>query len=59
MKITITIETGNDAMKSAADVALALESLANRIKRDGAENVFRVLDENGNSVGTVHTEPGE
>lgn len=58
MKITITIETGNDAIPDNDDEALAyvLNTLARTIKRRGIENVGRVMDYNGNTIGRVDTE---
>lgn len=53
MNITISMETGNDAFNSDADIARALVKLAERIKRNGIGGVSKVMDDNGNSVGTV------
>ena len=54
--ITITITTGNDAMQSEADITEALIILAKRIKTLGLDRVTKVMDMNGNSVGTVTVE---
>ena len=53
--ITITITLGNDAMQSEADVARALRELAKRIDAKGLDYVTKVMDANGQSVGTVET----
>jgi hypothetical protein len=50
-RITITIELGNEAMQNMDDVARALQALAKRML-NGNEPA-KVMDENGNSVGTV------
>ena len=55
MKITITMQTGNEAFKTQWDVANALRALADRID-NGLDRVSKVMDENGNAVGTVETE---
>lgn len=58
MTFTLTIELGNDAMQSSADVRVALQEVRlallqqrhswfNVVKVDGA----KILDANGNSVG--------
>ena len=52
--ITITINLGNDAMHES-DVAQALRDLAKRIDAKGLDYVTKVMDGNGNSVGTVET----
>lgn len=54
--ITITINTGNETMQSDNDVANALVELARRIKTKGLDYVSKVMDDNGNSVGTVTVE---
>lgn len=46
---TVTIELGNDAMKTRRDIFVALKSVA--IKVIGGANHGAVKDENGNSVG--------
>jgi hypothetical protein len=51
--VTITINMGNDTMQDEHDVADALSRLLCRIDRVGLEQVTKVLDSNGNSVGTV------
>lgn len=56
MKVTITIETGNAAMRTERDVARALTTLAKRIKDNGLDFVTKVMDDNGQSVGTVTVE---
>jgi hypothetical protein len=54
--IVIKITTGNDAVQTAGDIANLLVELAKRIKRDGGfDNITKVMDVNGNSVGTVET----
>ena len=53
--ITITINLGNDAMQSESDVAHALRELAKRIDAKGLGYVTKVMDANGQSVGTVET----
>jgi hypothetical protein len=50
-RITITIDLGNEAMQNMDDVARALQALAKRML-NGNEPA-KVMDENGNSVGTV------
>jgi DUF917 family protein len=49
---TLTIELGNDAMQTPQDVADALEDVADRMM--GALEFFhgKIMDENGNTVGT-------
>lgn len=55
MKLVITIDTGNDAMQTDDDVAQVLKDLARRVKERGMDNVSKVMDRNGNKVGTVET----
>lgn len=52
-KIVIEMTTGNDAFLSEYSVAQALRALADRIDSRGLDNVSKVLDDNGQSVGTV------
>ena len=58
MKLFVNIELGNDAMKTAEDLAQAVEYIANRIRAayDSAPIQAicngRVKDDNGNRVGT-------
>jgi hypothetical protein len=47
---TLTIKLGNDAMQAAEDVARALRTVS--IMLDDGYTEGRVMDENGNSVGT-------
>ena len=47
---TLTIELGNDAMRSKRDVAKALEVVADRLRSQVAEGKIR--DVNGNTVGS-------
>jgi len=51
--ITITIQTGNDAVQTDSDIARILKALSMRIGRDGLGHVTKVMDDNGNAVGTV------
>jgi hypothetical protein len=53
MKITISMQTGNEAFQNDNDIAKALIELAKRIKRSGIDNISKIMDSNGNSVGTV------
>ena len=50
--ITITINLGNDACQES-DIPDLLRELARRIDLHGLERVTKVMDANGNSVGTV------
>ncbi len=56
MKITITMTTGNDVFQTDEDIANALRILAERIERHGVDEVSKVMDANGQSVGAVVTE---
>lgn len=49
----ITINTDNDDCQNDHDIARILHKLADRIERDGLERVTKVMDGNGNSIGTV------
>ena len=51
--VRITINFGNEAMQTEADLVFALRELATRIERRGLDYVTKVLDRNGNVVGTV------
>jgi len=51
--ITITIQTGNDTAQTDSDIARILKELSLRIGRDGLDHVTKVMDDNGNAVGTV------
>jgi hypothetical protein len=51
--ITITIQLGNDAMQTKEDVANALRNTADKLEARGFCNVSKVMDVNGNAVGTV------
>jgi hypothetical protein len=55
-KIVITVNLGNDAMQSEIELAAALRNTARRIEQNGLEKVTKVMDVNGNSVGTVECE---
>lgn len=59
--ITITITTGNAAFEvsEAEEVARILRGLADRIERNNylPDDGNRLLDSNGNKVGTVKVEP--
>jgi hypothetical protein len=56
MDVIIKITTGNDTVKTVGDIANLLIELAKRIKRDGGfDKITKVMDVNGNSVGTVET----
>jgi hypothetical protein len=59
MKIRITIETGNDAMRTGLDVARLLErEIVNPILTATTLPLFRkaLRDENGNTVGFYETD---
>ncbi len=53
MTFTLTIETGNDAMETAADIGRALQTLGRqfisgaKVPDDGG----KIMDANGNTVG--------
>lgn len=57
MQVTITIETGNDDCQTYTDVARHLRTLADRIARDGLDHITKVMDRNGNKVGSVDVTP--
>lgn len=50
MRFQLTIDSDNEAMRTADDVARALRKVANRLagESDGAMSIF---DDNGNNVG--------
>lgn len=48
-QFVLRIDIGNDAMKSENDLALAVESVANKMKSDSIYG--NVYDRNGNHVG--------
>lgn len=52
----VKISLGNDAMRTHEDVAKALGEVARRLRR-GAQH-GKVMDENGNSVGTFEFTAG-
>lgn len=54
MTFTLTIELGNDAMQSGADVVEAMDRLKRKIVNSDFARVDggKIMDENGNSVGT-------
>lgn len=47
----LEIELGNDAMQDREDVASALRKAAEKIEQTSAA-LGRIIDENGNTVGT-------
>lgn len=56
MELTIRIQTGNDAMNKAHQLADALESIAHRIRNGNNYDQIMICDhfvrdENGNKVG--------
>lgn len=51
-KFTMTIEMGNDSMKTKSAVARTLISVGNRIWKDTTETEGIIKDANGNRVGT-------
>lgn len=55
-EVKITVEFGNAEMLTESDLIWALNQLAIRIKTRGVENITKVLDCNGNSVGKVDVE---
>lgn len=52
-EVKITVEFGNAEMLTESDLIWALNQLAIRIKTRGVENITKVMDCNGNSVGEV------
>jgi hypothetical protein len=52
-KVVITINFGNEAMQTEHDMCEALRELARRISKNGLDKVSKVMDANGNAVGTV------
>ncbi len=56
-RFTLTIELGNDAMRTRADVGRALAQLARSPRFSGDEGKIR--DENGNTVGSWRFEESE
>lgn len=54
-RFQLTIELGNDAMRSMRDVAAALQRVADALKHEGIDDVDwpsgRIRDVNGNTVG--------
>jgi hypothetical protein len=52
----ITISTGNDDCETYTDIARHLRRLANRISDQGLDCLTKVIDRNGNTIGTVTTE---
>ena len=56
---TLTIELGNDAMKTATDLSAAIKLVAARVKGADVndETVSKVRDENGNTVGVWRITP--
>jgi hypothetical protein len=55
-EITVKLLTGNDNFKTDTDIAAAFEELARRIRQKGLDSIGKVMDGNGNSVGTVDVE---
>ena len=61
MKFTLTINLGNDAMKTGEDLAAALHAVADKLAalggdpieedRDDFDGSGRIRDDNGNGVG--------
>ena len=55
MTFTLTIEMGNDAMQTYADIAQATRRIFSdfaRMDEDVEDNAGRIYDANGNKVGT-------
>ena len=48
----LTIELGNDAMRTRRDVASTLEDLARVIREERERDGAKILDVNGNAVGS-------
>ena len=48
----LTIKLGNDAMQTALDVAQAIEAVARRLRESSGHDQGRIMDANGNSVGS-------
>lgn len=55
MNVTITIETGNEAMQSRNDIANAIQEAADRFRSTGS-CYFPIMDANGNKVGEFNIE---
>ena len=53
-KVRIEVHFGNEGMQTEMDLADALIELARRIKAQGLDKITKVMDKNGNSVGTVN-----
>lgn len=57
MKITIKMETGNEAFNTEEHVAEALEKVGEMFKtrwlKIGKKEAIKILDGNGNTVGTL------
>ncbi len=56
MQVTIHISTGNANCQSEDDIARLLHVLADRISQSGFDYVTKVMDANGNQIGTVEVE---
>ena len=60
--ITITLKTNNAAFYDCGEydpreeVARILETLAQRIREEGVEPYVRLMDYNGNAVGSLQTD---
>lgn len=52
MKFILTIDLGNDAMQTNADIADALRTAAFKIQNNYEETEGSIFDENGNRVGS-------
>lgn len=52
MQFKLTIQTWNDAMRTASDVADALETIAAKIRDTGDDGTYTVRDLNGNTIGS-------
>lgn len=52
MKLEISIDSENEACKTRAGVLEILDGVQNRLRFASAGSTFKILDVNGNAVGT-------
>ena len=53
MEIVIEIKSENEDCQTEADLVRHLRALAKRIEQNGLDRTYKIMDGNGNAIGTI------